>query len=161
MGKSNIELLTDIEAKEVIKHLNKAYADEWVAFFQYMSIVYVANGKGSFKFAEKVKDIAYEELEHADELADRIAQLGGQVLTDLTALNTEANCKYEKNFPKDDTDLDAMAKLILDAEKCAIDVYDKLLKLTKDKDILTYQIILHIIEEEAEHETLMKQYLGM
>lgn len=160
MGKSNIEILKDIDRNDIIEQLNKAYADELIAFFQYMSIVYTANGKKSFKFAEEIKDIAYEELEHADELADRIAQLDGKVITDFTKLNKIANCKYDTNFPDDDTDLTAMAKMVLDAEHCAIGTYDKLLEMTKDKDLLTYQVILHIIEEEAEHETIMKQFLG-
>jgi bacterioferritin len=160
MGKSNKEILKEIDAKEIIEQLNKAYADEWVAFFQYMTIAYLANGKKSFKFAEEVKKIAFEELEHADELAERIAQLDGEIITDFTALNNIANCKYDQNFPKKDTDLDALAKMILDAEHCAIDVYDKLLSLTKDKDVITNQVILHIIAEEAEHETLIKQFLG-
>jgi bacterioferritin len=159
MGKSNIDLL-EIDVKKVIEQLNKAYADEWIAFFQYMTIVNLANGKGSFKFAEAVKDIAEEELEHMEEVAERIAQLGGRVILDFTELNKRANCKYDKDFPEDDTDLMAMARMILTAEHCAIEVYDDLLKMTKDKDVVTYNLALHILEEEVDHETQMKQFLG-
>jgi bacterioferritin len=158
MGKSNRDLL-EIDKEKVIEELNNAYADEWLAMFEYMSLALNATGKSAFRFAEKLKEIALEELEHAEELAERIAQLGGVVTKDFGKLNNRANCKYPNSFPEDD-DIEAMAKMVVKAEECAIDVYDKLLKMTKDKDVLTYNLILHIIEEEAEHETEILTFLG-
>lgn len=160
MGKSNKDLVEGLDLKIVIEELNKAYADEWLAFFSYMSLAQTATGKGSFQFADNVKEIAMEELEHAEELAERILQLGGDLVIDINQLNKIANCKYPASLPKP-KDLEGMAKFIYEAEQCAIGVYDKILKLTKDKDILTYQLILHIIEEEADHETKMDQFLGL
>ncbi|MBN1328290.1 MAG: ferritin-like domain-containing protein [Candidatus Heimdallarchaeota archaeon] len=160
MGKSNKDLIEGLDIKVVVDELNKAYADEWLAFFAYMSLAQTATGKSSFRFAEAVKEIAMEELEHAEELAERILQLGGELVTDFMKLNSLANCKYPTSLPKP-KDLEGMAKFIYDAEQCAIGVYDKVLKLTKDKDILTYQLVLHIIEEEADHEIKMEQFLGL
>ncbi|MEA2071325.1 MAG: ferritin-like domain-containing protein [Asgard group archaeon] len=159
MPKSNIDLL-EIDLEKVLELLNKAYADEWIAFFQYRTIVNLANGSRSFKFAEKVEEIADEELEHMEEVAERIAQLEGKVILDFTELNKKANCKYDKDFPEDDNDLESMANMILDAEHCAIEVYDELMKATKDKDVVTYNLALHILEEEVDHETQIKQFLG-
>ena len=37
-------------------------------------------------------------------------------------------------------------------EQCAIDVYQKLLQIVKDKDPVTYNIVLTILQQEVEHE---------
>ena len=44
-------------------------------------------------------------------------------------------------------------------EQCAISVYDKLMKLTKDADPVTYNIALQIIEQEVEHEEDLQSLL--
>ncbi len=158
MGKKSTELVS-MEINELIKELNKAYADEWLAFYQYYALATIANGRGSFQFAKEVKDIAMEELEHAEELADRILELGGKPVLMWDEVNQVANCKYPEQLP-DETDLDGMATLIREDERCAIGVYDKLMQLTKDKDFRTYNLIMHILEEEIVHENKMMQFLG-
>jgi bacterioferritin len=37
-------------------------------------------------------------------------------------------------------------------EQCAIDVYKSLLELTKDKDPITYNLLIDILEDEVKHE---------
>ena len=44
-------------------------------------------------------------------------------------------------------------------EQCAISVYDKLMKLTKAADPVTYNIALQIIEQEVEHEEDLQSLL--
>ena len=69
-----------------------------------------------------------------------------------------ANCPYPTELP-DKRDLEGMAKLILQDERCAIAVYDKIMILTKDIDFKTFNLIMHILEEEIEHENKMMQFL--
>lgn len=44
-------------------------------------------------------------------------------------------------------------------EQCAIGVYDKLMKLTREADPVTYNIALQIIEQEVEHEQNLQDLL--
>ncbi|MBD3191399.1 MAG: ferritin [Candidatus Heimdallarchaeota archaeon] len=159
MGKSNRDLVKDLDVDKVIEQLNKAYADEWVAFYQYLTMAFIATGHRAFAFANAVKDIAMVELEHLEELAERMNQLGTQPIIPISELNEKANCKFPKKIPEE-TDLEGMAKLILHDERCAIEVYDKIMEMTKDKDTVTYNLALHIIEEEIEHEDKMMTFLG-
>ena len=143
----------------IIMQLNKAYADEWLAYFQYKALAKIATGRGSFQFSKAILEIADEEEEHADELSNRIQELGGELATDWDQMNQIANCPYPTDLPNKN-DLEGMAKLILQDERCAIAVYDKLMKLTKEIDFKTYNLVMHIIEEEIEHENKMMQFLG-
>ncbi len=151
--------LVSMDKNEVVTELNKAYCDEWLAFFQYNSLATIATGRGSFQFAKEIKNIAEEELEHAEEVAERILELGGTPTIMWDDINKKANCKYPDKLPNE-KDLEGMAHLILDDEQCAITVYDKLMKLTKDKDFKTYNLMMHILEEEVVHENKMLQFLG-
>ncbi len=40
----------------------------------------------------------------------------------------------------------------VDGERCAIGVYKKLMDITKDKDVVTYELALQILQDEGEHE---------
>jgi bacterioferritin len=92
---------------------------------------------------------ATEELSHADMLALRIIQLGGVPLTTPELWYKHSNCGY-------DSPEDPFVKRILEqnikGEQCAISVYQDLLQIVKDKDPVTYNIILTILEQEVEHE---------
>ncbi len=58
-------------------------------------------------------------------------------------------------FPKNERDLDGVLEAVANAEGCAIDVYNKLIKKISpcyEKDIRTFHLIEHILSEEIEHE---------
>jgi len=148
MGTKGKEIVR-ISVNKLLKLLNKAYADEWLAYYQYWVSAKIVKGKMRKAVADELVEHASDELKHAGMLADRIIQLGGVPLTDFTKLNNNANCKYA-NPTKPDT-----AKILrqaIDGERCAIDVYNELLKVLKDKDEITYHTVLEILEDEVEHE---------
>ena len=92
---------------------------------------------------------ATEELSHADLLAMRIIQLGGTPLISPDKWLDNTHCGY-------DAPTNPFVKEILTqnikGEQCAIDVYQKLLKIVKDVDPVTYNIVLTILQDEVEHE---------
>jgi len=146
---------------ELIAELNKAYADEWLAFFYYKTAAELAEGLNHEAVADKFNEIADEELHHAEELAERIGQLGGEVIREFDEIKAQANCK-NVNIPKDPTDLKGFLKAGIEAEQCAIKVYEKLLKQLKNdyKDSITFHVIRHIMQEEVEHEDDFETLLG-
>ena len=156
--KKGVDLVTK-KNSDIITELKKAYADEWIAYFQYKALAKIATGRGSFQFSKAILEISEDEEEHADELAERITELGSEPITDWDSINQMANCPYPAELP-DKKDLEGMAKLILEDERCAIAVYDKIMKLTKDIDFKTFNLVMHILEEEIVHENKMIQFLG-
>lgn len=163
MGRKAREIVekAGVKVDELIDMLKKAYADEWIAFYYYSLLAKLAKGLESTEIAEQIQKIANEELEHQSELADRIIQLGGEPPRKFEELVKIANCPYVE-IPEDVGDLKAIARAIVEAEGCAIEVYDKILKWLKDvgPDLVTFHVIRHILQEEIEHEDLFETILG-
>lgn len=154
MGKKASEIVGNL-ADKIIAELNRALADEWLAYLQYWNAAKIIKGKMAGIAAKELDGIAKEELEHATELADRIVQLGGNPVVDPKEYYTKTNCGYE--VPSGDVKkaLEAGVK----GERCAIDVYKKIADMVKDKDEITYELILHIMKEEMEHEQKFENLL--
>lgn len=148
MGTKGREIV-GLDIKEVVHLLNKALADEWLAYYQYWVGSKVAVGRMRGIIAGELAEHANEELEHANRLTDRIIQLGGTPLLNPEQWKKEANCGYdEPSNPNTKKLLEQNIK----GEQCAITVYQKLLKMVEGKDALTAHLILEILEDEVKHE---------
>jgi bacterioferritin len=147
---------------ELIELLNKAYADELIAYFYYKTAAMLVKGIHAKTVAEQLQEIANEELEHSEELAERIIQLGGEPLDNWDAITKNAN--YPKvELPKDRGDYVGILKSVHTAEQGAIGVYADLMKFlqTKVKDPTTFHVVRHIMGEEMHHEDEIETLLGM
>ncbi len=160
MGKKGREIV-EIDIKELLKELNAAYADEWIAFFYYTWAADFIEGPDYPTVAGELDRIAKEEFEHMSELADRILELGGEPERDLEDLQRIANCK-KVVFPKNERDLEGVLMAVAEAEGCAIDVYNKILKKLSpcyERDARTFHLIEHILSEEVQHEEAFENLL--
>ncbi len=157
MGKKAREIV-GIDLKELIKDLDKAYCDEWLAFYAYWYMAQAVEGKGYEDMQEFLNKIAKDELEHAQELAERIIELGGLPTNKPQNLEKNANAPYP-GVMKKLSDYDEIIKLVADAEAGAIEVYNKLAKKTFGKDHDTYQLATHILGEEITHEEMFENLL--
>lgn len=138
---NNVELITQL--------LQKAYADEWLAHYQYWIGAKVVRGPMKEGVIAELVQHAADELRHATMVADRIIQLGGTPLTHPALWLENTNCGYDApNDPFVKTVIDQNIK----GEQCAIDVYQSLLQVTKDVDFVTYNMALQILQDEVEHE---------
>lgn len=146
-----------IDVQELITLLNKAYADEWLAYYQYWIGAKIAVGVPKKEVAGELEEHAKEELEHAEMLAERIIQLGGTPIIEPKEWYTQSTCGYAK--PKD-PHVKALLEQNIKGERCAIHVYDSLLEFTKDKDPVTYAIVLKILKDEIEHEEDLEALLA-
>ena len=155
MGSRGIKLV-GMDVNELLTLLNKALADEWLAHYQYwVGSKVVAGPMKDAVIAELVLHAA-EEMAHAELLVTRIVQLGGTpVLTPADWMKL-TNCKYE-------APVDPFVQKVLEqniaGEQCAIGVYEKLMKVTKDADPVTCNIALQIITQEIEHEEDLQNLL--
>ena len=158
MGTKGTEV-AKLNVQELIQELNKAYADEWLAYYSYWYMARTVTGPGYEDMSEFLEKIAKDENEHAGELADRIIELGGLPVISPMELEKNANAPYPR--PSESTvDYDKIIGVVLKAEAGAIDVYNKLAAKTFGKDHVTYQLVCHIMAEEVQHEEMFEDLLG-
>jgi len=157
MGKQ-ARAIVDLSLKDLVKDLNKAYADEWLAFYLYWYMAQTVSGRAYEDMREFLEKIAKDELEHAGELADLICKLGAVPIANPMELEKNANMPYMMP-PKNSADLNRIIRIVTEAEAGAIDVYNKLAKKTFGKDNVTYQLVTHILSEEVTHEEMFENLL--
>lgn len=155
MGNKASEII-EIDVKKLIELLNKSYADEWLAHYQYWIGAKIVKGPMRGVAVRELEEHAREEYEHANMLADRIIQLGGTPLVNPKGWYEETNCGYEDPL---DPDVKKIVQQNLDGERCAIDVYKDLLDTIEGKDEVTHRIIVDILEDELEHEEDLQSIL--
>ena len=157
MGKKAREV-AGVDLKDLIKDLNKAYCDEWLAYYAWWYMAQAVEGKGYEDMAEFLNKIAKDELEHATELAERIIELGGLPTNKVSDLDKNANAPYP-GVMRGLSDYDEIIKIVTTAEAGAIDVYNKIAKKTFGKDHDTYQLVCHIMGEEIGHEEMFENLI--
>ncbi len=161
LGKKGREIV-EVDVDKLLEELNKARADEWIAYYYYKLAADVAEGINFKPVAEELDEIASEELEHFEELTERIIELGGEPEKDFEDLVEIANAP-KITFPKEWSDLEGILTAVIEqGERGAIDVYNKILKTLGpcyDKDIRTFHLIEHILSEEIKHEEAFENYL--
>jgi bacterioferritin len=142
-------MIVGMDVDALIDLLNKALADEWLAYYQYWVGSKVVKGPTKDAVIAELVQHATEELSHADMIAIRIAQLGGTPVLEPKEWYSLTNCGY-------DAPTDPFVKQVLiqniKGERCAIETYNRLLEIVKDKDPITYNMVLTIISQEVEHE---------
>jgi bacterioferritin len=148
LGRKGRELV-GMDVNQLINLLNKALADEWLAYYQYWIGAKVVVGPMRGAVTGELLEHANDELRHAGMLVDRIMQLGGTPLLKPEDWYKETNCGYET---PDDPSVRTILDQNINGERCAIDVYKNLLDMVKDKDPITYDMALEILEDEVEHE---------
>ena len=138
----------------VLKLLNEALATEWVCILRYYRHYFSASGM----FADAVKgeflEHAQQELEHANMIAERIVQLGGEPDLDPATLTARSHAEYRPG-----TDLRDMVREDLIAERIAIDSYREMIDYIGDRDTTTKRMLEHVLAQEEEHADDMKDLL--
>jgi bacterioferritin len=148
MGTRGREIV-GMDVDELLKLLNRALADEWFAYYQYWLGAKVVKGPMKDAVAAELLLHSTEELAHADLVANRIIQLGGKPVSEPKKWYEWSGCGY---LPPDDEYVKTILDQNIEGERCAISYYDGLMKKTKDTDIITYNMVLTILNQEVEHE---------
>jgi len=148
MGTRAREIL-ELNVDELLTLLNRAYASEWLAYYQYWLGAKVIKGPMKDAVAAELVQHATEELTHAEMLADRILQLDGTPVTEPKDWYKESPCAYD---PPNDPYVAVLLDQNISGEQCAISTYKDMMDTTQGKDMITYNIALTILEQEVEHE---------
>jgi bacterioferritin len=96
-----------------------------------------------------------EELGHAQQLGNRIKQLGGSVPGSMNLKMTQRHLQP----PKDPTDVVAVIKGVLEAEEEAITGYNAIIKLTDGVDYVTQDLAITLLGQEEAHRQQFQAYL--
>lgn len=148
MGTRGREIV-GMDVNELLTLLNAAYASEWLAYYQYWLGAKVLKGPMKDAVAAELNIHATEELGHATLLAARILQLGGTPVLNPLDWFTLSPCKYDA---PEDPFVTTLLRQNIAGEQCAISTYKSLMDVTKDKDMITYNLALTILTQEVEHE---------
>lgn len=130
----------------VIKLLNEALATELVCVLRYKRHYYTASGIHSEAVAAEFAEHAAQEMQHADQLAARIVQLGGEPDFHPDRLTRTSHAEYNES-----KSLHEMIKENLIAERIAIDSYREMIQFVGIDDPTTRRILEEILAVEEEH----------
>ena len=130
----------------VVRLLNEALATEIVCTLRYRRHYFMAQGIHSQAVAAEFLQHATEEQGHADQIAARIVQLGGEPNFNPEGLLTRSHAEYVEG-----TTLEDMIKEDLVAERIAIDSYAEMARFFGEKDPTTRRMIEGILAMEEEH----------
>lgn len=141
--------------EDIIKLLNDSLATELVCVLRYKRHHFTAQGLASPKIAEEFLVHANEEAGHADRLARRIVQLGGEPDFSPDSLSSRSHAAYD-----DASDLKAMIRANLIAERVAIEAYSQIIALIGNKDSTTRRLLEDILSDEQEHADELRDWLA-
>ena len=137
-------------SKKLLELMNRGIARELQVSIQYMWQHVLVRGIKSASVKDIFKEIAVTEMKHAEEIAERLAYLGGNptIKPDLIFVGS---------------DLEEMLKLDEKAEEEAVLLYNTIIKVARDEDdITTRRLFEKILAEEEKHiDTFSRLLVGM
>ena len=130
----------------VIKILNEALATEIVCVLRYKRHFFMAQGIDAANASQEFAQHAAEEQTHADQLALRITQLGGEPNFSPVGLVDRSHSEYQEG-----NGLSEMIQEDLIAERIAVDSYSEMIRYVGEDDITTRRMLESILASEEEH----------
>ena len=134
------------DRETVIRLLNEALATEIVCVLRYKRHYFMASGINAQSVAAEFLQHANEEQVHADQIAGRIVQLGGEPNLSPEGLLTRSHAEYVEGESLVD-----MIREDLVAERIAIDSYREMIQYLNTNDSTTRRMLEEILAMEEEH----------
>ena len=131
---------------EICQLLNEALATELVCVLRYKRHYYSVRGSAGKVAASEFLEHATEEQAHADRIAERIAQLGGEPDFNPATLLARSHSEYDAH-----ESLRAMLEADLFAERVAIESYREMVRYFGDRDPTSRRMMEEILASEEEH----------
>jgi bacterioferritin len=131
---------------EVLRQLNAALATELVCVLRYRRHYFMARGIHARAIATEFLVHSNEELGHADRLAARIVQLGGEPHFDPDGLAQRSHAQYMPG-----SNLVDMIREDLIAERIAVDSYRATVNYLGTDDPTTSDLLKSILAVEEQH----------
>jgi ferritin-like protein len=148
-----------VNVDQLVELLVKNAAAELTTFYYYTILrvnLIGLDGEGIKEIAETAR---IEDRNHFEALVPRIYELGGKLPEDMKVFHDISACP-PASLPKNPRDIQAMLKVLVEAERCAVRGYTHICNITAGKDHRTYDLSLAILNEEVEHEAWFSEFLG-
>jgi bacterioferritin len=142
------------DREQVVKILNEALATEIVCVLRYKRHYFMASGIHAQAVAQEFLEHANEEQGHADQIAQRITELGGAPNLSPDGMLTRSHSEYVEG-----TSLVDMIKEDLIAERIAIESYSEMIRYLGDNDPTSRRMLEAILAVEEEHAEDMRTLL--
>jgi bacterioferritin len=155
MGKTGTDILK-IDIEKLLKMLNEALCEEWLAYYQYWIGSRIMEGPMRGEIGPELLIHANQELNHAVLVVTRVIQLGGTPVLNPSDWFKLARCSYEAPA---DPYVEVVLNQNLKGERCAIQRYKEIADLTNGRDHTTHQMATTILNEEIEHEQDIEEWL--
>ena len=156
MGK-HATVMLNIDKNSLLRMLNEALAEEWLAYYQYWIGARLMEGPMRSEIEPELLLHATQELNHAVLVVGRIIQLGGTPLLNPSDWPKFSRCEYEE---PNDPYVEAILEQNLRGERCAIQRYKEIADFTAGKDHTTHQMAVTILNEETEHEQDIEDWIN-
>jgi bacterioferritin len=143
------------DREQVTKVLNDVLATEIVCTLRYKRHYYMAQGISSDSVKEEFLQHANDEQQHADWVAERITQIGGEPNFNPEGLATRSHSEY-----KPGESLTDMIREDLVAERIAIESYSEIVRWLGNDDPTSRVLIEQILKVEEEHANDMSDLLA-
>ena len=134
------------DREKVLELLNEALATEIVCTLRYRHDYFMARGIHAHAVATEFLEHANAELAHADQIAERIVQLGGEPDFNPDAVTKRSHAEYRIGKT-----LQEAIKENLVAERIAIDSYREMVQFVGESDPTTRRMLEEILATEEEH----------
>ena len=145
------------DSKDVIQELNRLRATEIASYLQYKQHAYMAVSLLSPGLKQDFQAHADIEIKHADQLGERVQQLGGVPIFNPEELGAKA--AEEGVQPMQGATLHDMVVQNLILERQQVAAYTSLIRKLRDDDLITRQILLQILAETEQHASELADYL--
>ncbi|MDR7453220.1 MAG: ferritin-like domain-containing protein, partial [Armatimonadota bacterium] len=139
------------DVSALLTDLRRAYLMELQTFYSYWLTAIVAEGWHGHELAEEFKKEALEELGHAERLATRMLELGGDPVVDPGDWAAGAGGPWTAPR-RDRSDADGMVTDQIRGEAAAIRHYSAIAKMVLGKDPVTYHLVAGLLADEVGHE---------
>jgi bacterioferritin len=139
----------------VVNLLNDALATEIVCVLRYKRHAFTARGIHAEPVVAEFRQHAAEEQAHADRLAERIVQLGGEPDFSPDGLSARSHSEYDASL-----DLVAMIREDLVAERVAIESYGEAIRFVGQDDPTTRRLLEEILAAEEDHADELANFLA-
>ena len=140
--------------EEVVTMLQTAYSAELETIMNYLANSVNLDGVRAEEIKKSLAADITEELTHAQQLAQRIKQLGG-----LVPGSSAVSLGSQMQPSSKTTDVVYAIKSVIDAEQSAIEHYKAMIKATDGEDYVTQDLCIRLLADEEEHLILFRGFL--
>ena len=139
----------------LIEELIRIYWIEVEATINYLAISVDLDGIRAEEIKKSLAADIQTEIGHAQDLAARIKEIGGRVPGSFAFKPEQAALQP----PERTTDVLAAIHGVIEAENCAIEQYNKIIRLCDGKDYVTQDLCIRLLADEETHRREFKGFL--